>query len=124
MEYVSKQEEDLRTDDVSRIAYQLLSAVDHCAKNKIIHRDIKPENTMFTLPSPGSDMKLIDFGSGTDKEVEGNHTTFAGSAFCEYFMPVDDFGPVTETAQFRTPFLLHMLYLHEMLMVNKLLSSF
>ena len=26
-------------------------------------------------------MRLIDFGSGTDKNVEGVHTTFAGSAF-------------------------------------------
>lgn len=85
MEYVSKQEEDLRTDDVSRISFQLLSAVDHCAKHQVIHRDIKPENVMFSLPTPGSDMRLIDFGSGTDKVVEGNHTTFAGSAFCKYF---------------------------------------
>jgi serine/threonine protein kinase len=81
MEYVSKQEEDLRTDDVSRIAFQMLDAVNHCAQNKIIHRDIKPENVMFQHPTPGSDLRLIDFGSGTDKVVEGNHTTFAGSAF-------------------------------------------
>ena len=81
MEYVSKQEEDLRTDDVSRIAFQMLDAVNHCAQNSIIHRDIKPENVMFQSPSPGSDLRLIDFGSGTNKVVEGLHTTFAGSAF-------------------------------------------
>jgi calcium-dependent protein kinase len=81
MEYVSKQEEDLRTDDVSRIAFQMLDAVHHCASHNLIHRDIKPENVMFKDPTPGSDLRLIDFGSGTDKVVEGNHTTFAGSAF-------------------------------------------
>jgi serine/threonine protein kinase len=81
MEYVSKQEEDLRTDDVSRIAFQMLDAVNHCAQHNIIHRDIKPENVMFEFPTPGSDLRLIDFGSGTNKLVEGNHTTFAGSAF-------------------------------------------
>ena len=32
----------LRTEDVSRICYQLWSAVNHCAKHKVIHRDIKP----------------------------------------------------------------------------------
>lgn len=32
----------LRTEDVSRISYQLWSAVDHCARHKVIHRDIKP----------------------------------------------------------------------------------
>ncbi len=31
----------LRTEDVSRMSYQLLDAIDHCAKNGIIHRDIK-----------------------------------------------------------------------------------
>lgn len=44
MEYVSGLETDLRTEDVSRVAFQLLSAVDHCAKHNILHRDIKPEN--------------------------------------------------------------------------------
>ena len=37
----------LRTEDVSRISYQLFSAVDHCAKHGVIHRDIKPRE--FTL---------------------------------------------------------------------------
>jgi serine/threonine protein kinase len=86
MEYVSKQE-SLRTEDVSRISFQLLSAVDHCAKNRIIHRDIKPENTMFKDTAPGAELRLIDFGSGCIDKVaradtdEGRHTTFAGSAF-------------------------------------------
>lgn len=81
MEYVSKQEEDLRTDDVSRIAFQLLDGISHCANHDIIHRDLKPENVMFVSPTPGSDLRIIDFGSGTRKVVEGVHTTFAGSAF-------------------------------------------
>lgn len=97
MEYISKQEEDLRTDDVSRIAFQMLDAVNHCAQNNIIHRDIKPENLMFQYPSPGSDLRLIDFGSGTNKIVEGLHTTFAGSAF--YISPEmfqRTYGPKTD----------------------------
>lgn len=81
MEYISKQEEDLRTDDVSRIAFQMLDAVNHCATHNIIHRDIKPENIMFVTPSSGSDLRLIDFGSGTAKNVDGLHATFAGSPF-------------------------------------------
>jgi calcium/calmodulin-dependent protein kinase I len=88
MEYVAAQSEDLRTEDVSRISFQLLSAVDHCAKHGIIHRDIKPENCMFQDIAPGAALRLIDFGSGTihasHKEVPEDgalHTTFAGSAF-------------------------------------------
>jgi serine/threonine protein kinase len=59
----------------------LLSAVDHCAKKNVINRDIKPENIMFSSPSPDSPLRLIDFGSGTDRVVDGLHTTFAGTAF-------------------------------------------
>jgi serine/threonine protein kinase len=91
MEYVAAQTSDLRTEDVSRIAFQLLSALDHCAKHGIIHRDIKPENVMFLDPAPGAAVRLIDFGSGcvtknhkpasNDDGTESLHTTFAGSAF-------------------------------------------
>jgi serine/threonine protein kinase len=55
---------DLRTEDVSRIAYQLLSAVDHCAQHQVLHRDIKQENVMFINRSLTADLRLIDFGSG------------------------------------------------------------
>jgi calcium-dependent protein kinase len=83
MEYVGNQKEDLRTEDVSRIAFQLLSALDHCTKHNVIHRDIKPENVMFQDTSPQADLRLIDFGSGTMDSPERveRHTTFAGSAF-------------------------------------------
>lgn len=90
MEYVAKQEQDLRTEDVSRIAFQLLSAFECCAKHHIIHRDVKPENVMFLQPSPKSELRVIDFGSGVmdnpsaplEEGAEfGRHTTFAGSAF-------------------------------------------
>ena len=90
MEYVAKQEDDLRTEDVSRIAFQLLTAMECCQKHHILHRDIKPENIMFVQPSPKSELRVIDFGSGTmddpSAELEegaefGRHTTFAGTAF-------------------------------------------
>lgn len=81
MEYVAKQTQDLRTEDVSRISFQLIDSVNHCAKHHIIHRDIKPENAMFETADPGAGLRLIDFGSGTLKQVEGMHTTFAGTPF-------------------------------------------
>jgi len=82
MQYVSQQDE-LRTEDVSRIIFQLLDAVHHCASHNIIHRDIKPENVMFLNNMTGSESRLIDFGSGCiDSEASPEvHTTFAGSAF-------------------------------------------
>jgi len=101
MEYVTNAYPGgIRTEDASRIAYQLLSAVDHCAKHNVIHRDIKPENIMFKTSQQGADLRLIDYGSGTidgpsttttngatDRTQTSDgadlltHTTFAGSAF-------------------------------------------
>lgn len=91
MPYLSKAFQDtggLRTEDVSRISYQLWSAVNHCANHNVIHRDIKPENVMFCTTKKDSELRLIDFGSGTydcaveedNKDVDRHHT-FAGSAF-------------------------------------------
>jgi serine/threonine protein kinase len=94
MPYLSKAFQDtggLRTEDVSRISYQLWSAVNHCAKHNVIHRDIKPENVMFCNTQKDSELRLIDFGSGTydgailEQREDGSdvdrHHTFAGSAF-------------------------------------------
>lgn len=80
--YIANLQEEMRSEDVSRIAFQMFSAVAHCCRHNIIHRDIKPENWMFTDPSPGAEGRLIDFGSGTlDEAPNQTHTTFAGSAF-------------------------------------------
>ena len=81
MEYLSKLKDDLRTEDISKLSFQLLSAVNHCAKNNIIHRDIKAENVMFESEAADAEMRLIDFGCSTNKVVEGLHTTFAGTPF-------------------------------------------
>jgi len=62
-QYVSQRDE-LRTEDVSRIAYQLLSAVNHCASNGVIHRDIKAENVMFCSSDSQAELRLIDLGCG------------------------------------------------------------
>jgi calcium-dependent protein kinase len=62
-QYVSQRDE-LRTEDVSRIAYQLLSAVNHCASNGVIHRDIKAENVMFCSSDSQAELRLIDLGGG------------------------------------------------------------
>jgi serine/threonine protein kinase len=68
------------THDVSRIAYQLLLAVHHCAKYRILHRDIKPDNIMFTHPRPGADIRLIDFGSGCMDSTTTDETATSPSS--------------------------------------------
>ncbi|KAL7576067.1 hypothetical protein ACA910_000851 [Epithemia clementina (nom. ined.)] len=83
IQYAANRKDDLSIEDVSRIAFQLFDAINHCAIMGVIHRDIKPENCMFVDTTPTAELRLIDFGSGTldispDKE---RHTTFAGSPF-------------------------------------------
>jgi serine/threonine protein kinase len=54
MEYVAAQKDDLHTEDVSRIAFQLFSAVHHCYQHGIMHRDIKPENSYVVARAPAN----------------------------------------------------------------------
>jgi len=91
MEYIAKAyDKGIHTEDVARIAMELLSAVDHCAEHGVIHRDIKPENIMFRHREPGSPLRLIDFGcscrdvsdpTAPPKGEDFRHTTFAGTPF-------------------------------------------
>jgi len=45
----SSHQHGLRTEDVSRMSYQLLDAVNHCAKHDIMHRDIKVRVKILVL---------------------------------------------------------------------------
>ena len=93
MQYIAKaHSDDLSTEDVSRISFELLSAMDHCANHGVIHRDLKPENIMFRSADKGSSLRVIDFGCAC-RDMQDNpavdpassdeirHTTFAGTAF-------------------------------------------
>lgn len=85
MEFVAAQETDLRTEDVSRISFQLLSAIDFCAKQNIIHRDLKPQNIMFESNDSKSSLRVIDFGGSVKNDPSNKeslrHTTFCGTPF-------------------------------------------
>mmetsp|Transcript_10737 Transcript_10737/g.14409 ORF Transcript_10737/g.14409 Transcript_10737/m.14409 type:complete len:370 (-) Transcript_10737:505-1614(-) len=101
MELVGKSGKDAQVPFkvVSRVAYQLLDAVDHCAKNGVIHRDIKPSNIMLqrkiNINSSTSnnnttekeeksidfgDLRLIDFGSGALDNIEEREKDDAASS--------------------------------------------
>ena len=86
----------LSTLDISRISFQLLDAVRHCADCGVIHRDIKPENIMFTHSPRGAELRLIDFGCGaldtgsvdkanfisqSDGTILQRHATYVGTPF-------------------------------------------
>lgn len=78
--------QELRTETVSRIAYQLLDALCHCHNHNIIHRDIKPDNIMFVTTKAESELRLIDFGGSlmveeSVAEEEEALNEFMGSAF-------------------------------------------
>lgn len=47
---------------VAHVMQQVLSALKCCHAQGIVHRDIKPENILFVDSSPGSPVKIIDFG--------------------------------------------------------------
>jgi len=103
LEWIKDHPSRLTEIDISRLSYQLLTAIHHCSNHGVIHRDIKAENLMFVHPRMDSDLRLIDFGSCawhadgngddddddddvsstmiTKKETHMLHTTMAGTPF-------------------------------------------
>jgi len=51
--------------DAAKTMKQILSAVNHCHKNKIVHRDLKPENILLESKKADSIIKIIDFGTSS-----------------------------------------------------------
>jgi calcium-dependent protein kinase len=67
MEYCSggdlwSRSERMSESEVACIMNQILSAVAHCHKYKVVHRDIKYENILFQTKEKDSEVVLIDFG--------------------------------------------------------------
>ncbi|KAL8272610.1 hypothetical protein Esti_003499 [Eimeria stiedai] len=48
--------------DASRIARQMLAAINYCHQRNVCHRDLKLENWVYRDEREGSALKLIDFG--------------------------------------------------------------
>jgi len=53
---------DFSEKEASKIAKQMLKAVNYLHKIGIAHCDLKPENFLFESKKPGAKLKLIDFG--------------------------------------------------------------
>ena len=85
MSWITNTSNDINVKTISRITYQLLDAINHCAKHNVIHRDIKPQNVMFVTSSQDSKLRLVDFGGSLllDKNVSKDdiQTEFFGSGF-------------------------------------------
>ncbi|KAH0481796.1 MAG: uncharacterized protein KVP18_003160 [Porospora cf. gigantea A] len=47
---------------VNEMMHQILSALNYIHAHKVVHKDLKPQNILFIDESPGSEIKIIDFG--------------------------------------------------------------
>ena len=52
----------LKSDNIKRISYQIIRAVEFCHQNRIVHRDVKPENILISTKEQQLIVKLCDFG--------------------------------------------------------------
>lgn len=56
-------------EKISKLINNLLSALEHLHKQKIIHRDIKPENILLKSKESDTDIVIADFGLATEINV-------------------------------------------------------
>jgi len=66
----------LSEDESRRIFTQLISAVDYYHHKNIAHRDLKPSNILLDI---NKNVKVIDFGVGTEFYENQRFNTFCGS---------------------------------------------
>ena len=53
-------------DKISKLIKNLLSALNHLHKMKIMHRDLKPENILLKSKENDTDLVIADFGLSTE----------------------------------------------------------
>lgn len=71
----------LTEEYASKVAFQLLSALNYCHINGIVHRDLKPENLMRESLDPQAVIKVIDFGESCILPPSKRLSTTMGTAY-------------------------------------------
>lgn len=63
----------------SEIIKQILSAVYYCHTNNIVHRDLKPENILYESKHSDALLKIIDFGTSRNFNINQKMTQKFGT---------------------------------------------
>jgi len=58
---------------------QIISAVFYCHSNNIVHRDLKPENILYESEAPEACIKIIDFGTSRNFNLNQKMTQKFGT---------------------------------------------
>lgn len=64
-----KESPKLTHNDIAKLMYNLIKALEHIHRRKIIHRDLKPENLLLKSKNNMVDIVIADFGLATRFDI-------------------------------------------------------
>ena len=71
-----KETPKLSHKELSKLMYNLLTALDHTHQKKIMHRDLKPENLLLKNKTDLTDIVIADFGLATRYDIPPSEIFF------------------------------------------------
>ena len=87
LRFILKREKNIEPSRLVRMVSQVAIGLDGAHTRQLIHRDLKPDNLFLCGTREGDDVKILDFGSVKDKNLDAKKLTVLGTTIgSPYYM--------------------------------------